>query len=172
MDANDGLGRTSNNKLAAVSHTASAALQRLLRQARTGTGGMLRLERRSGLPALIAIAVPVRDRALERPALPPVAAASTTTLFIVDSASRPLMADEGIALEGLRALYDLTVMEARVALRLTSGTGIPDVARALGVAPSTIRSHTKSLYQKMNLHSQAELASLIERLTLFSDAFS
>jgi DNA-binding CsgD family transcriptional regulator len=172
IDANDSLRRTPNNKLAAVSYNAAAALQRLLQQARTGTGGMLRLERRSGLPALIAIAVPLRDRAVERPTLPPDAAASTTTVFIVDSASRPLMAEEGIALEGLRALYDLTTMEARVALRLASGTGIPDAARALGVAPSTIRSHAKSLYQKMNLHSQAELASLIERITLFGDAFS
>jgi DNA-binding CsgD family transcriptional regulator len=172
INANDGLRRTPNNKLAADSYNASAALQRLLQQARTGTGGMLRLERQSGLPALIAIAVPLREHAVERPALPPDATASTTTLFIVDSASRPLIAKEDMALEALRALYELTVMEARVALRLASGTGIPDVACALGVAPSTIRSHTKSLYQKMNLHSQAELASLIERITLFGDAFS
>jgi len=172
MDTNDGLRRTGNNRLTAGSHTTSTALQRLLQQARTGTGGMLRLERRSGQPALIAIAVPLRDRAPERSVLPPRAADSTTALFIVDSASRPSMPKEGAAREGLRALYDLTVMEARVAIRLASGTGIPDVACALGVAPSTIRSHTKSLYQKMNLHSQAELASLIERITLFGDAFS
>jgi DNA-binding CsgD family transcriptional regulator len=172
MDTNDGLRRTANNRLAAGSHTTSTALQRLLQQARTGTGGMLRLERRSGQPALIAIAVPLRDRAPQRSVLPPRAADSTTALFIVDSASRPSMSKEGAAREGLRALYDLTVMEARVAIRLASGTGIPDVACALGVAPSTIRSHTKSLYQKMNLHSQAELASLIERITLFGDAFS
>lgn len=70
-------------------------------------------------------------------------------------------------LEGLRALYCLTVMEVRVALRLAGGAGIPDAARALDVAPSTIRTHVKSLYQKLDVHSQAELASLIDRIAKY-----
>jgi DNA-binding NarL/FixJ family response regulator len=61
-------------------------------------------------------------------------------------------------------------MEAKVALRLAGGVGIPDAARTLDVAPSTIRAHAKSLYQKLDVHSQAELASLIDRIALFSDA--
>jgi len=171
MDANDGLRRTTNNTLAAASRQTTASLQSLLEQAGRGSGGMQLLERPSGQPSLIAIAVPLRDRAADRTSLPPTAAATTTTLFIVDSASHRSRSDEGRALEGLRALYSLTVMEAKVALRLASGVGIPDVARTLDVAPSTVRTHAKSLYQKLDLHSQAELASLVDRITLFSDAF-
>ena len=54
-----------------------------------------------------------------------------------------------------------------MALRLAGGVGIPDVARTLDVAPSTVRTHAKSLYLKLDVHSQAELASLIDRITLF-----
>ena len=58
MDANDGLRRTLNNTLAAASRQTTASLQRLLEQAGRGLGGMRRLERPSGQPSWIAIAVP------------------------------------------------------------------------------------------------------------------
>jgi DNA-binding CsgD family transcriptional regulator len=172
LEARDGISRARNNTLAAVSGTATAALQKLVRQAGTGVGGMQRLDRLSGRPSLVAIAVPMRGPAAEQAALPPPATISTTTLFLVDSTSNRALAGETDRLEGLRELYGLTMMEAKVALRLAGGVGIPDVASSLYVAPSTVRTHTKSLYQKMGLHSQAELACLIDRITLFSDALS
>jgi DNA-binding CsgD family transcriptional regulator len=147
-------------------------LQKLVRQAGTGLGGMQRLDRLSGRPSLVAIAVPMRGPAAEHTALPPPATKSTTTLFLVDANSNRALAGEAARREALRELYGLTLMEAKVALRLAGGVGIPDVARSLSVAPSTVRTHTKSLYQKMGLHSQAELISLVGQITLFSDALS
>jgi DNA-binding CsgD family transcriptional regulator len=172
LEARDGISRARNNTLAAVSGTATAALQKLVRQAGTGLGGMQRLDRLSGRPSLVAIAVPMRGPAAEHTALPPPATKSTTTLFLVDANSNRALAGEAARREALRELYGLTLMEAKVALRLAGGVGIPDVARSLSVAPSTVRTHTKSLYQKMGLHSQAELISLVGQITLFSDALS
>jgi len=172
LEARDGISRARNNTLAAVSGTATAALQKLVRQAGTGLGGMQRLDRLSGRPSLVAIAVPMRGPAAEQAALPARATESTTTLFIVDSTSNRALAGELARLEVLRELYGLTSMEAKVALGLAGGVGIPDVASSLCIAPSTVRTHTKSLYQKMGLHSQAELICLVVQITLFSDALS
>jgi DNA-binding NarL/FixJ family response regulator len=112
----------------------------------------------------------MRGPAAEQAALPPPATKSTTTLFIIDSTSNRALARETDQLAALRELYGLTLMEAKVALRLAGGVGIPEVASSLSVAPSTIRTHTKSLYQKMGLHSQAELICLVGQITLFSSA--
>jgi DNA-binding CsgD family transcriptional regulator len=172
LEARDGVSRTRNNTLVAVSNTATAALQKLVRQAGTGLGGMQRLDRLSGRPSLVAVAVPMRGAAAERAALPPPATNLTTTLFIIDSTSNRALARKTDQLAALRELYGLTLMEAKVALRLAGGVGIPEVASSLSIAPSTVRTHTKSLYQKMGLHSQAELICLVGQITLFSDALS
>jgi len=172
LEARDGISRARNNTLAAVSNTATAALQKLVRQAGTGLGGMQRLDSLSGRPPLVAIAVPMRGPAAEQAGLPPPAMMSTTTLFLVDSSSNRALAGETERLEGLRELYGLTLMEAKVALRLAGGVSVPEVASSLRVAPSTVRTHTKSLYQKMGLHSQAELVCLIGQITLFNNTLS
>lgn len=172
LEACDGISRARNNTLAAVSNTATAALQKLVRQAATGQGGLQRLDRLSGRPSLVAIAVPMRGPAAEQAALPSPATKSTTTLFIVDSTSNRALAGEPARLEALRKLYGLTLTEAKVALRLAAGVSIPEVADSLSVAPSTVRTHTKSLYPKMGLHSQAELICLVGQITLFNNALS
>lgn len=172
LEACDGISRARNNTLAAISNTATVALQKLVRQAGTGQGGMQRLDRMSGRPSLVAIAVPMRGAAAEQAALPPPATESTTTLFIVDSTSNGALGGEAARLEALRGLYGLTLMEAKVALRLAGGVSIPEVADSLSVAPSTVRTHTKGLYSKMGLHSQAELICLVGQITLFNDALS
>lgn len=62
------------------------------------------------------------------------------------------------------AAYDLTPAEAQVALRIAGGLRPAEVAQALGRAESTVRSQLKSIFVKMNVHSQpamvAELLSL------------
>lgn len=63
----------------------------------------------------------------------------------------------------LQALFDLTPAEANVARRLASGSGIPTVADEIGVAPSTVRSHLKSVFDKTNTSRQSELSALLNR---------
>jgi DNA-binding CsgD family transcriptional regulator len=60
----------------------------------------------------------------------------------------------------------LTEAEAAVAQRIARGEGLPVVAAALGVSPSTARTHLKHTFDKTGTHRQAELAALLARLAL------
>lgn len=65
------------------------------------------------------------------------------------------------SLERLETLYGLTPAQARVARALAAGKGSKEVARELGISPSTVRSQTKDVYQKMRVHSQGDLMRAI-----------
>jgi DNA-binding CsgD family transcriptional regulator len=54
----------------------------------------------------------------------------------------------------------LTPREHEIARLLAKGNSHKDVARLLGVAPSTVRNQTQSIYDKAGIGSRAELASL------------
>jgi DNA-binding CsgD family transcriptional regulator len=68
--------------------------------------------------------------------------------------------------EALRTAFGLTEAEAAVAQRIARGEGLPVVAAALGVSPSTARTHLKHTFDKTGTHRQAELAALLARLAL------
>jgi DNA-binding NarL/FixJ family response regulator len=53
---------------------------------------------------------------------------------------------------------------------LTSGLSTDEVADELVLSAETVRSHTKSLYRKLSVHSRAELAEAVRRLRAPSDA--
>lgn len=62
----------------------------------------------------------------------------------------------------LRGLFDLTPAEARVAVALLNSHGRQKhVADTLGVSPETVKSHSKSIYQKTGLSGVIELASVL-----------
>lgn len=61
----------------------------------------------------------------------------------------------------LEALFDLTAAEARVARRLVEGQSVTAIARAFGVATSTVRSQLKSIFGKTGTRRQAEIVSLL-----------
>ncbi len=61
----------------------------------------------------------------------------------------------------LMDLYGLTPAQARVARELATGKSSKDVARALNVSPETVRTQTRDVYQKMRIHSQADLVRCI-----------
>jgi len=63
-----------------------------------------------------------------------------------------------------QSLYDLTLTEAVVALRIAQGNGLPAIALTLGLAQSTVRSHAKHIFSKMQVHSQVQLTRLIDAL--------
>jgi DNA-binding CsgD family transcriptional regulator len=54
-------------------------------------------------------------------------------------------------------LYGFTPAQARVARELAKGKSTKEVARALDISPETVRTHTQDVYQKMRIHSQADL---------------
>ena len=55
----------------------------------------------------------------------------------------------------------LTGREREISRLLAKGLSHKDVARQLGIAPSTVRNQIRSVYQKTGISSRAELATLI-----------
>ena len=62
----------------------------------------------------------------------------------------------------------LTPREAEVLSLVARGLRVADVATALELAPSTVSSHVKAIYRKLNISSRAEAAYLAARLGLLS----
>lgn len=61
---------------------------------------------------------------------------------------------------------DLTPREAEVLSLVGKGLRVSDVASALDLAPSTVSSHIKAIYRKLNISSRAEAAFQAARLGL------
>ncbi len=72
------------------------------------------------------------------------------------------------ASDGLRSVLcsvlGLTPREADVALALREHGTAPAAAKALAVAPSTVRSHLKSIFGKLDLERQSQLIQRIEQI--------
>jgi DNA-binding CsgD family transcriptional regulator len=59
--------------------------------------------------------------------------------------------------------HSLTGAETRVAARLLLGENTIQVARKLGVAPTTVRTHLQRILAKTDTHRQSEFACLVAR---------
>ena len=57
--------------------------------------------------------------------------------------------------------YHLTPMELRVLLAIVEVGGVPAVAEALGIAPSTVKTHLGRVYEKTGTDRQADLVKLV-----------
>ena len=64
-------------------------------------------------------------------------------------------------LETVARLYKLTGTEVRVLHAIVDTGGVPDIAEALGVSQSTVRTHLKRLFDKTSMHRQADLVKLV-----------
>jgi DNA-binding CsgD family transcriptional regulator/PAS domain-containing protein len=82
--------------------------------------------------------------------------AATAALFIRKTATEPPSAPEIIA----RA-YNLTPTELRVLLAIAEVGGVPEVAVALGVAETTIKTHLGRLFAKTGGRRQADLVKIV-----------
>jgi DNA-binding CsgD family transcriptional regulator len=85
-----------------------------------------------------------------------IAYAATAALFVCKVATEIPSPPEIIA----RA-YHLTPMELRVLLAIVEVGGVPEVAVALGVAESTVRTHLGNLFLKTGTSRQADLVKII-----------
>lgn len=57
----------------------------------------------------------------------------------------------------LQELYGLTSAEAEVAMAMTQGAPVSDIAASRGVAPSTVRAQVKAILSKVGVGRQVEL---------------
>ena len=63
--------------------------------------------------------------------------------------------------ETIARAYGLTLTELRVLLAVVEVGGAPEVADALGIAPSTVKTHLGRLYEKTGTRRQADLVKLV-----------
>ncbi len=78
-------------------------------------------------------------------------------IVFLNNVKRPL----DIAPEFLCSTYGLTPAEARLAIAATAAGSLPDVARNVGVALNTAKSHLKQIYAKTGAASRSELVRLV-----------
>jgi DNA-binding CsgD family transcriptional regulator len=77
-------------------------------------------------------------------------------VFVTDPERTPLPSDHEI-----RALFGLTMAEARLARTLADGLSLETAASRLGVRVGTVRTRLKSIFEKTGCHRQADLVRLI-----------
>ena len=82
-------------------------------------------------------------------------------VLVVDPASGARI-DPAVA----AAALNLTGMESRVAVLLTQGMSVGEIAAATGRKESTIRSHVKHMFAKHGISRQADLVRLVRSLTV------
>jgi DNA-binding CsgD family transcriptional regulator len=67
-------------------------------------------------------------------------------------------------LDFLKNEFALTRREIEVVSLLVTGSDLASIARHLQISYETARSHMKSIFRKMDIHSQAQLAVIVSRL--------
>jgi len=63
--------------------------------------------------------------------------------------------------EVIAKTFNLTPTELRVLLAIVEVGGVPEVAAALGIAVTTVKSHLGRLFEKTGVTRQAELVKLV-----------
>ena len=63
--------------------------------------------------------------------------------------------------EVIAKAYKLTPMELRVLLAIVEVGGVPEVAEALGIGETTVRTHLQQAYHKTSTNRQADLVKLV-----------
>lgn len=64
-------------------------------------------------------------------------------------------------IEELTMIHGLTPAEAKVCVQLLAGNNLKRCATTLDISYETVRSHIKSVYRKLSVHTQAELLNIL-----------
>lgn len=96
-----------------------------------------------------------------------VVAVACIMAFIVEkdqSLARMMMPEaEREAFEFLQQSYELSAREKEVLILLAQGRTVPYIGERLFIAPSTVESHKKRIYRKLDVHSKQDLMDLVEK---------
>jgi LuxR family transcriptional regulator, maltose regulon positive regulatory protein len=92
-----------------------------------------------------------------------VANARGAAIFDTPLLTARLTVDLRVAHDTGTALHDLTQRERTVLPLLRSRLTLPEISAELFVSPNTVKSHTKSIYRKLDVTSRRELIDLLER---------
>lgn len=66
------------------------------------------------------------------------------------------------ALDRLALTYGLTAREAQTASYVSKGYSLEKTAELLGISINTVRTHMRSVYGKLAVHSRQELIDLLD----------
>ena len=94
-----------------------------------------------------------------RPVQARLGASAAAAIFVASPWAR-----RGAAGELVATLFGLTPTETRVFDGIAAGRTPAEIARSLGVAPSTVRTHLLRLFEKTGVHRQADLVQLAAAL--------
>ncbi|HEY4805884.1 MAG TPA: helix-turn-helix transcriptional regulator [Paraburkholderia sp.] len=156
--------RSEHTTLTAATAAATQALRALIeraagRDARGRTGGAMLIARQPPDEPLQALISPLG--AHRHADIAHGARTGTAMLIVID----PQSSRRGVETR-LVALFGLTPAEARVACEVGKGLNPKDVAEALQVLPSTVRTHLHHVFAKTATRRQAELMRLIAQLAI------
>jgi len=73
--------------------------------------------------------------------------------------------DQAVApdLRLLAPAFDLTATEAKIAVSIAAGGGVPATARALRISPNTVHTHLRRIFRKLGVNDQAALVRVLMR---------
>ena len=125
-----------------------------------GAGGSTAVSRSGGLPPLVLHIHPVGPQGADFQVWPVAA-----LVLVVDPATGTAI-DPAVAAGAL----GLTRMEGRVAVLLSQGLSVRQIAAAMSRKESTIRSHVKHMFAKHGLKRQAELVRLVQSVAVSPQA--
>lgn len=148
-------------RVVASGHATNEALSAAVRQAASDESALGRrglgvpVRDADGEPFVIHV-LPLRRREISLG----LTQSAVAALFIA-----PTVAGQPFPAEALALLYDLTPAETRVALLVAAGRSQADIARELGVGPSTVKTHLLHVFDKTGCRRQADVVRLISSLS-------
>lgn len=152
--AMDDLVSQTGGLLRAVHPGCDQLLQNALRQMReTGRGASLPLRDKAGSALHALHVVPMHGQARDL-------FSSAGAVVILASASNPSVPGADL----IRALFDLTPAEARVARAVAQGYSPNEIAARNEASPATVRTQLKHVFAKVGVTRQTELAVLLSSL--------
>lgn len=163
LDAGDPVKRF-NDRLELRGELVRGQLQAAVSDAATDAAG---LQHGSGIPVrrhdnsgLIVHLLPLRRRQ-PRTVRGVMTGGAVAAVFVAEPDEEP-----NLPLEAIRLLYGLRPAEARVFELIARGLSAPQIAQTLGTATSTAKTHTLHLFEKLGIHSRAELMHLARKSSL------
>jgi DNA-binding CsgD family transcriptional regulator/PAS domain-containing protein len=119
------------------------------REGEGGGGTTLAVVERAGRMPLTLMTLPLRSPSDHGPR-------SGALMFVFDPENTPV-----VTAELVRRLFDLSTVEAELAVALCAGQSPDEIASERGRALSTVRSQIRSLFAKTGTHRQADLIGLL-----------
>jgi DNA-binding CsgD family transcriptional regulator len=152
LQQRDGLA-VQNRQLTVTSASTRQALHLLFNRALTSQhSGMLGLVRPSGKHPYQLTVQALPSHGELRHSVP----SARLMLLIVDP--QQLLETD---IEELTMIHGLTPAEAKVCMQLLAGNNLKRCATTLDISYETVRSHIKSVYRKLSVHTQAELLNIL-----------